>query len=99
MDGEEKKHVLEKTDELMTETRPDENNKQVESEQKEESKQPLPNKITADGEDKEPDMQKTDEVMTERSQEEEKQPLQSKVNTPVSNKPARKRITPMAIDP
>ncbi|EOA13315.1 hypothetical protein CARUB_v10026349mg [Capsella rubella] len=44
-------------------------------------------------------MQKPDKVMTETKKEEEKEPLQSKVNTPVLNKPARKRITPMAVDP
>ena len=100
VDGEEKKHDLEKGDELMTETTPDESKKQAELEQNEESKQPLPSKITTDGKEKEHIMQKTDdEVMTETRHEEENQPLQSKVNTPVSNKPARKRITPMAIDP
>ncbi|XP_010462929.1 PREDICTED: chromatin assembly factor 1 subunit FAS2-like isoform X2 [Camelina sativa] len=100
VDSEEKQHHIGKTDELMTETRPAESNKLAEAEQNEESKQPLPSLVTTDGKDKEHHvMQKTDEVMTETRQEEEKQPMQSKVNTPVSNKPARKRITPMAIDP
>ncbi|KAG7539201.1 WD40 repeat [Arabidopsis suecica] len=100
VNAEEKKHDLEKADELMTEKTPDESKKLAELEQNEENKQPLPSKITTDGEEKEHVMQKTDdEVMTETRHEEENQPLQSKVNTPVSNKPARKRITPMAIDP
>ncbi|CAN8251623.1 unnamed protein product [Cochlearia groenlandica] len=84
--GGETKHVLEKTDELMNETRPEESSKQAVSEQNEDK-------------EKEHMTQETDEVMTETRPEEEKQPLQSKVNTPVSNKPARKRITPMAMDP
>lgn len=99
VDCEEKKHDLEKSDELMTEIRPDEGYKQAEPEHNEVNKQPLPSKITMDGEEKEHVMQKTDEVMTETTQEEEKQLLQNKVNTPVSNKASRKRITPMAIDP
>ncbi|ESQ31417.1 hypothetical protein EUTSA_v10004101mg [Eutrema salsugineum] len=94
--GEEKNHIVEKTDELVTGTKPDERNKQGGSEQDEERKQPLPSKMITDDEEKK---QKPDEVMTETRGEEEKQPLQSTVNTPVSNKPARKRITPMAIDP
>lgn len=44
-------------------------------------------------------MHKTDEVVTETRHEGNKQSLQSKVNTPASNKPERKRITLMAIDP
>ncbi|CAH8391140.1 unnamed protein product [Eruca vesicaria subsp. sativa] len=88
VDGEEKNHVLEKTDEIMTETTPDKRSKHDEDKEK-----PMPSKVTSE------ERQKTDEVMMETKPEEEKQPLQSKVNTPVSNKPARKRITPMAIDP
>ncbi|KAG2327073.1 hypothetical protein Bca52824_009801 [Brassica carinata] len=85
VDGEEKKHVLENPDELMTETIPDETNQEKEK--------PFPIEETKQV------MHKTDEVVTETRPEGEKQPLQSKVNTPVSNKPVRKRITPMAIDP
>ncbi|KAH0892469.1 hypothetical protein HID58_054898 [Brassica napus] len=44
-------------------------------------------------------MHKTDEVVTETRPEGEKQSLKSTVNTPASNKPARKHITTMAIDP
>lgn len=97
MDGEEKKHVLEKTDELMTETVPDERSKQAEPNQDEEKQKPLQSKAT--GEEKKQIMQTSDELMTETKPNGEKQPLQSKVNTPVSSKPARRRITPMAIDP
>ncbi|KAF2612400.1 hypothetical protein F2Q70_00010855 [Brassica cretica] len=97
VDGEEKKHVLEKTDELMTETVPDERRKQAESNQDEEKQKPLPSKVTS--EEEKQVMQTSDEVMTETKPDGEKQPLQSKVNTPVSSKPARRRITPMAIDP
>lgn len=100
MGCEERKHVLEKTDELMTEAIPDETSKQAESEQDQEKRKPLPSKITMEeGEEKKQVMHRTDEVMAETRSEGEKQPLQSKVNTPVSSKPARKRITPMAIDP
>lgn len=99
MDGKEKKHVLEKADELMTEAKPDESKIQAESKQNEERKQSLPSKITTDGEEKEQVVQKTDEVMAETRPEDEKPPLPSKVNKPVSSKPARKRITPMSIDP
>uniref|UniRef100_A0A1J3DFA9 CAF-1 p60 homolog n=1 Tax=Noccaea caerulescens TaxID=107243 RepID=A0A1J3DFA9_NOCCA len=99
VDGKEKRHVLEKTDELMTEAKPDESKIQAESKQNQERKQSLPRKITTDGEEKEQVMQKTDEVMTETRPEDEKPPLPSKVNKPVSSKPARKRITPMSIDP
>ncbi|CAA7034794.1 unnamed protein product [Microthlaspi erraticum] len=99
VDGKEKKHVLEKADELMTEARPDESKIQAVSKQTEKRKKPLQRKITTYGEEKEQVMQKTDAVMTETRREDEKQPLPSKVNKPLSKKPAKKRITPMAIDP
>ena len=92
MDGEENKHVLEKTDELMTETILDETSKHAESKQGEEKK-------TFPSEETKQVMHKTNEVVTETRPEGEKQSLQSTVNTPASDKPTRKHITPMAIDP
>ncbi|WZZ00699.1 hypothetical protein YC2023_073027 [Brassica napus] len=71
----------------------DETSKQPESKQGEEKEKPLPSEETKQV------MHKTDEVVTETRHEGKKQSLQSKVNTPASNKPERKRITLMAIDP
>ncbi|XP_010520378.1 PREDICTED: chromatin assembly factor 1 subunit FAS2 isoform X2 [Tarenaya hassleriana] len=75
---EERRSVIEKPDDLMTEAGADDDNKnQSEPERKEEAR-------SDDGKEQ---------------PEPEKQPLPSKITTTAPEKPARKRITPMAVDP